>query len=111
MNKLEDECKGKSGMPCVIARLQFLNNYSCWISKESQEKRWGRINRHLWRIWALYQGGDCFLAGFNGATPHQRLWPFQSMGKHSLPSYRDSGTAAILPPSGLWLGPRSGPMK
>lgn len=55
----------------LYERLKALNLRVCW----EERARWPAVNHHLWRVAALYAGGDCFLAGFPGAVPHQRLFP------------------------------------
>lgn len=60
----------------IDARLSALNYLYCWCS-DTRQTRWPIVNRHIWRRLALYHGGDCFLAGFPGAVPHQRLWQYR----------------------------------
>ena len=94
MVELDDRCEGKTGMDYVVARLEALNFTTCWATEESQKKLWPMVNRHLWRIQAMYHGGDCFLAGWNNAVPHQRLYSSPTLGqKHALPAHKDTGYA------------------
>lgn len=88
LTEKEKAAEGKKGMAYVVARLYALNYLYCW-SQEARATRWPMINRHLWRIRAMYQGGDCFLAGWPGAAPHQRLWSARTFdARHALPAYR-----------------------
>jgi hypothetical protein len=72
-----EKSEGKTGMEYVIARLRALNGHYCWTPglRNKPKTNWEQVNRHLWRIKALYHGGDCFLAGWEGAIPNQRLYP------------------------------------
>jgi hypothetical protein len=76
--------EGKKGMALVIARLEALNGHYCWTPglRNKEGTNWEQVNRHLWRIRALYQGGDCFLAGWPGALPNQKLWPTQTVNSN-----------------------------
>src|SRR5882672_5996202 len=42
----------------IYRRLHDINFDTCWHARE----RWPAVNHHLWRLQALYAGGDCFLA-------------------------------------------------
>lgn len=73
----------------IAAKLSALNYRYAWYP--SLGGNWTMVNRHIWRRLALYQGGDCFLAGWPEAVPHQRLWPWPTLGLdgyQTLPSYR-----------------------
>ena len=72
-----EQSEGKTGMDYVVARLKALNSHYCWTpgARNKEKTNWGQVNRHLWRIQAMYHGGDCCLASFPGAIPHQKLWP------------------------------------
>lgn len=39
--------------------------------------RWELVNRHLWRVGAMYRGGDVELAEFPGSFAGQRLWSYR----------------------------------
>jgi hypothetical protein len=73
-----DSIKSKGGMTYILARLDELNMTYCWTPglRNKSKTNWGQVNRHLWRIHAMYEGGCCFLAGFPNATPHQRIWEY-----------------------------------
>lgn len=99
LTEKEKAAEGKKGMAYVVARLEALNYLYCWSEDATAIRRreaglesfsrWHMVNRHLWRIQALYHGGDCFLAGWPGAFPHQRLWAARTFGdQHALPAYR-----------------------
>ena len=83
--KLAAMAEGKTGLDYVVAKLRELNMRYCWTPglRNKPQTDWGQVNRHLWRIQALYFGGDCFLASWPGASPHQRLYP-----NRSLPGWR-----------------------
>jgi hypothetical protein len=70
------EAKRGQGLPYVAARLEALNYLACW-TVAARGTLWPPVNRHLWRIAALYAGGDCFLASWPGAEPHQPLWRYR----------------------------------
>ena len=78
-DEVADKLKVKGGMPYVLARLDALNMKYCWTPglRNKDKTNWGQVNRHLWRISALYQGGDCFLASFPGAIPHEKIWRYR----------------------------------
>jgi len=82
------DAEGKTGMEYVVAKLRALNNRYCWTPglRNKAGTNWGQVNRHLWRIQAMYHGGDCFLAGWPGAFPHQALYP---KGALCNPAYAD----------------------
>ena len=67
---------GKTGMAYVVAKLDALNSQYCWNPAlcNKEKTNWAQVNRHIWRIRALYHGGDCFLACWPGAVPHQALY-------------------------------------
>jgi len=73
--KLAAMAEGKTGLDYVVAKLRELNFRYCWTPglRNKPQTDWSQVNRHLWRIQALYFGGDCFLARWPGASPHQRL--------------------------------------
>jgi hypothetical protein len=86
--ELNKAAEGKKGMAYVKARLSALNHKYCWC-KDTHDTLWPVVNRHLWRISAMYRGGDCYIAGWPGAVPHQRLWPMPTLGGgHAIPAYR-----------------------
>ena len=99
---LRQEAHGLTGMAHVRAKLRELNFAYYWDGRRAEQKptgtNWEQVNKHLWRIRAMYEGGDCFLANWPGATPNQKLWPtrtFRSTGStHTLPGYSQ--------PSSLW---------
>ena len=74
-----DALKAKGGMPFIKARLDALNMRYCWTPglRNKDKTDWGQVNRHIWRIHAMYEGGDCFLAGFPEAKPHDRIWQYR----------------------------------
>lgn len=76
LDEMRREAEGKAGMAYVVRRLGYLNCLYCW-GAGTKESHWPPVNRHLWRIQALYCGGDCFLAGWPGAAPHQALWRYR----------------------------------
>jgi hypothetical protein len=93
MAKLSQEAEGKAGMALVRAKLSELNFRYCWTPglRNKPRTNWGQVNRHIWRMAALYDGGDCFLADWPGAVPNQRLWPSKALGPDglcTLPGYR-----------------------
>jgi hypothetical protein len=76
LSELERRSEGKTGLDYVRARIDALNHLYCWC-EDTKETRWPMVNRHLWRISAMYFGGDCFLAGWPGASPHQKIWQYK----------------------------------
>jgi hypothetical protein len=92
---LGDEAKGKTGNDYISAKLSYLNFKYAWTKDEESQRRWAMVNRHIWRRWALYQYGDCFLALFPGAHPHQTLstygrkWPNNKRRKYNSVISRD----------------------
>lgn len=75
----------------TMKRWSSLNFVYCWSTGRNKQHgtNWEQVNRHLWRIKAMYSGGDVFLAGFPNALPHQRLFPAWQLGqRHKLPAYR-----------------------
>jgi hypothetical protein len=75
----------------VISRLRELNFAYCWSSDRDKPTgtNWGQVNAHLWRIRAMYEGGDVLLAGWPNAQPHQRLFPSRPFNeRRALPAYR-----------------------
>jgi hypothetical protein len=76
MADLDKKAEGKKGMALVRARLDALNFRYCWTPglRNKPKTDWAQVNRHIWRIQAMYNGGDCFLSGFPNALPLQRLW-------------------------------------
>lgn len=94
---LQESEHEKTGLAYIQARLSHLNFLYCWGGPACQE-RWRQVNRHLWRIRALYHGGDCFLAGWPGAVPHQRLYPSRCIGeRHALPAWREGQSQQEAP--------------
>lgn len=82
LSDLHSRCDGKKGMDYVQAKLHELNYAMCWC----KDPKWAMVNRHIWRIGAMYRGEDCFLAGFSGTRPHDRLWSLgRPMGAYFLP--------------------------
>lgn len=78
LTRLEDEAEALQGqgLRYVEARLKALNYLTCWCS-DTKETHWPHVNRHLWRIRALYFGGCCFLAHWPGAQPHEPIWKYR----------------------------------
>lgn len=83
--KLEEACKGKTGLELVHAKLQALNYAHCWIKGKGL---WPIVNRMLWRFHAMYEGGDVFLAGMGG-RPHDTLWT-KDLGKSPFIRHRNT---------------------
>lgn len=63
----------------IVAKLRELNSLYCWnpALRDKPGTNWEQVNLHLWRIKAMYQGGDCELAGWPNALPHQRLHQYR----------------------------------
>jgi len=59
-----------TGMKSVDAKLRKLNRDHRWMDYQFAQK----VNEHLYRMAALHHGGDCYIAGFAGAKPNDRLW-------------------------------------
>ena len=74
-----DKLKAQGGMAYIKARLDALNMKYCWTPglRNKPGTNWAQVNRHIWRIYAMYECGDCFLAGFPGAVPHQKLYEYR----------------------------------
>jgi len=72
---MEDAAQAATGMERVYLTLKAKNYLYCYTS--DGRDLWRMVNRHLWRLRAMYEGGDCFLAHFPGALPHQPLWRYQ----------------------------------
>lgn len=83
--QLKKQAKGKKGMDFVLAKLRELNSRYCWTPelRDKAKTNWEQVNAHLWRIKALYFGGDCELAGWPGATPGQRLSDYRQPRDYS----------------------------
>jgi len=77
----------------IDQRLSAMNSRTCW-TPELHDTLWGMVNDHIWRRKAMYEGGDCALAGWPGAVPGQRLYPHKHLiggvGYVTLPGYRGS---------------------
>jgi hypothetical protein len=82
----DQKAEGKTGLSYIVTRLEALNFRYCWTPgcRNKPKTNWAQVNRHVWRIQALYFEGDCFLAGFPNAKPHQRL----NSSFAGLPPYR-----------------------
>lgn len=50
-----------------------LNKETAWTDRA----RWELVNRHLWRVAAMYRGGDVELAEFPGSFAGQKLWNYR----------------------------------
>ena len=74
--EMRQRAEGRTGLAYIIAKLEELNSRYCWTPglRNKDKTNWDQVNRHLWRIKAMYQGGDCYLASFPGSLPHQQLW-------------------------------------
>lgn len=67
---MENYFEANTGMKLVDAKLAEFNRNHKWLDYRLSQK----ISEHLYRIQALNNGGDCFIAGFPGAVPNDRLW-------------------------------------
>jgi len=72
---VDDYFDPSTGMKSVDAKLVEFNREGKWVDYHLTQ----RINEHLSRMHALYDGGDCYIAGFAGARPNDRIW---TLGKH-----------------------------
>jgi len=91
MDDLAREAQGKTRLEYIRAKLKELNFRYCWTP--GLKDKWPIVNRLLWRFDLMFGGGitDCFLAGFEGALPHQQLYPYGTTdgeGYLVLPGYR-----------------------
>ena len=56
---------------------QIFQLYRQLNQETSDTSRWELVNRHLWRVAAMYRGGDVELASFPGSFAGQRLWNYR----------------------------------
>jgi len=59
-----------TGMKSVDRKLRKFNQDRKWMDCQFAKK----IDEHLYRMDALYHGGDCLIAGFAGTKPNDRMW-------------------------------------
>jgi hypothetical protein len=69
--RLEDRITNAIGLAKAKARWTYHNMLT------SSTPSWEAYNRHMWRVEALYFGGDVEMGEFPGGIPGQRLWNYR----------------------------------
>lgn len=64
----------KDKLKHILRAYKDLNKITAFSKNPDTEALHEIVNLQLWRVQAMYFGGDCEFAAFTGYLPGQRLW-------------------------------------
>jgi len=79
-NTVDNYFEPNTGMKSVDRKLAAFNRNRKWVDYRFPQK----VNEYLYRMNALYSGGDCYIAGLTGAKPNDRLWTLGKPVKNNI---------------------------